>query len=100
MLAVSRLPRDITRGTVLEEIETGSGGTFARLAELGHEPTHHEEIVGAKVSDAHERRALDLGGGPLLTVRRTTWSGGRVVEINDMKMPGDSYELRYGWDVD
>lgn len=99
MLAVSRLPRDITRGTVLEEAETGSGGAFARLAELGYEQTHHEEIVGVKVADAHERQILDLGKSPLLTVRRITWSGQRVVEINDMKMPGDSYELRYSWDA-
>jgi GntR family transcriptional regulator len=99
MLAVSRLPREITRGTALEEVETGPGGAFARLEEQGYEITRHEEIVSARMPDANERQMLDLGGGPVLVVRRRTWSGDRVVEINDMVMSGESYELRYTWDA-
>ncbi|MGW5647230.1 GntR family transcriptional regulator [Saccharopolyspora sp. NPDC003752] len=99
MLAVSRLPREITRGTALEEVETGSGGVFARLEEQGYEITGHEEIVSARMPDANERKLLGLGSCPVLTVRRRTWSGDRVVEVNDMVMSGESYELRYAWDA-
>ncbi|MEV0081877.1 GntR family transcriptional regulator [Saccharopolyspora sp. NPDC050642] len=99
MLAVSRLPREITRGTALEEVETGPGGVFARLEEQGYEITGHEEIVSARMPDANERKLLGLGSGPVLTVRRRTWSGDRVVEVNDMVMSGESYELRYAWDA-
>ncbi|MEU6265752.1 GntR family transcriptional regulator [Saccharopolyspora shandongensis] len=99
MLAVSRLPREITRGTALEEVETGPGGVFARLEEQGYEITGHEEIVSARMPDANERQKLGLGSGPVLTVRRRTWSGDRVVEVNDMVMSGESYELRYAWDA-
>lgn len=99
MLAVSRLPREITRGTPLEEAETGAGGAFARLEELGFEISRHEEVVGARMPDANERQLLDLGSGPVLTVRRRTWSGDRVVEVNDMVMSGVGYELRYAWEA-
>lgn len=99
MLAVSRLPREITRGTALEEVETGAGGSLARLEELGFGIARHEEVVGARMPDANERQLLGLGAGPVLTVRRRTWSGERVVEVNDMVMSGAGYELRYGWDA-
>lgn len=38
--------------------------------------------------------------GALLTIKRTTWSGDRIVEINHMVMPGSMYESRHGWDAD
>ncbi|GAA2774843.1 GntR family transcriptional regulator [Saccharopolyspora taberi] len=100
MLAVSRLPREITRGTVLEEVDTGPGGTLARLEELGFDLASHEEIVGARMPDANEKQLLDLGSGPVLTVQRRTYSGDRVIEVNDMVMSGAGYELRYAWDAD
>lgn len=100
MLAVSRLPRSITEGTSLEQVDTGPGGAFARLEEMGFEITNHEEIVGTRTPSAHERQTLDMPTGALLTVRRLTWSGDRVIEINDMKMAGEGYELRYSWGTD
>lgn len=99
MLAVSRLPRDITRETSLEQVDTGPGGTHARLEELGFELTSHEEIVGAKTASASERSALGIPDGPVLTVQRRTYSHGRVVELNTMVMSATMYELRYSWDA-
>lgn len=100
MLATSRLPRDITRGTALEEVDTGPGGAHARLEDAGFTLTFHEEIVGAKIPTSDERGLLDVAGGALLTVRRLTYSNDRVVEVNDMRMPGSAYELRYSWAAD
>lgn len=101
MLAVSRLPREVTQGTALEQVDTGPGGAHARLIDAGYPLTRHEEIVSAKNANAAERQMLDLPErAALLTVRRLTWSGERVVEINDMVMPGAAYELRYAWDAD
>jgi GntR family transcriptional regulator len=97
MLAVSRLPREISRGTALEQVDTGPGGIFARLEEMGYELTEHEEIVRARMPDADERRLLDIPSGPVLCVQRRTYSHGRVVEVNDMTMPATRYELRYAW---
>lgn len=38
--------------------------------------------------------------GALLTIKRTTWSGDRIVEINHMTMPGSMYESRHAWRAD
>lgn len=100
MLAASRLPRSITEGTALESVDTGPGSATARLDDLGHGATHHEEIISATMANDLERQNLDMERGPLLHVRRTTCSDDRVVEITDMKMPGSAYELRYSWDAD
>ncbi|WP_338597835.1 GntR family transcriptional regulator [Saccharopolyspora sp. SCSIO 74807] len=100
MLATSRLPRRITEGTPLEKVDTGPGGALARLEDLGYGATRYEEIVSAAMAGDLERQSLDMARGPLLHVRRIAWSGDRVVEVNDMKMPGSGYELRYGWDAD
>lgn len=99
-LATSRLPRDITLGTDLERVDTGSGGTHARLDDLGYAPTFHEELNSAKLPDAHERDMFGSDVGALLTIQRTTYSGQRIVEINHMVMPGSMYETRYRWQAD
>lgn len=99
MLATSRLPREITKGTQLEEVDTGPGGAHARLEESGFEITRHEEIVTARVPDTHQRATLGITT-PVLLVQRRTYSGDRIVEINNMVMDGTAYELRYSWDAD
>lgn len=99
MLATSRLPRDITRGSLLEQVDTGSGGAHARLEDLGYPPTYHHEINGARMPRPDEKRVLDIAG-PVLTVRRFTYHEHQVTEINDMVMSGESYETQYGWEAD
>ncbi|MEK8141760.1 UTRA domain-containing protein [Streptomyces sp. M10(2022)] len=42
--AVSYLPAEIADGTPIAEVDTGPGGIYARLAELGHAPKFREEI--------------------------------------------------------
>lgn len=99
MLATSRLPRAITKGTQLEEVDTGAGGAHARLEDLGLAPTFHKEIVTARTPDAHQRSTLGVSG-PVLLVQRRTYSGDRLVEINNMVMDATAYELSYSWDAD
>ncbi|MEB3367430.1 GntR family transcriptional regulator [Saccharopolyspora mangrovi] len=99
-LAVSRLPREITRGTVLEEVTTGPGGAYARIEEMGYELTHFEEIVGGGMATAAERAMLGEQVRAVLRVRRIAYAGEKAVEVNDMVMPADQYELRYSFPAD
>ncbi|MEU6132146.1 UTRA domain-containing protein [Saccharopolyspora sp. NPDC047091] len=99
MLAVSRYPRSITAGTALECTDTGPGGAPARLDELGHGATRYAEVVTIAMATELERRALDIDPAPLLHLRRTTWSGDRVVELTDVKVPALAAELHYTWDA-
>lgn len=96
-LATSRLPRNVTRGTVLETVETGPGGAHARLEE-SHGLTDFAETVSARPATSEERTTL---GCPwVLCVRRVAYSGERILEVNDMTMPADRYELGYRWSAD
>ncbi|GAB3935675.1 hypothetical protein GCM10029976_046260 [Kribbella albertanoniae] len=96
-LATSRLPRDLTEGTQIEQGDTGAGGIHARLEEAGVVLHHHRESVATRMPTAEEAVLLQLPPGvPVLAVRRTTYdTTGRAVEVNDMTLVGNRYELVY-----
>lgn len=93
-LATSYLPKDVTAGTLIEQADTGPGGTYARLEEAGHTLTEFEERIRVRMPTPEESVALHLGAGvPVILVTRLAYSGERVVEVNEMVMAGDRYEL-------
>lgn len=96
-LAVSRLPKSITQGTLIEEVETGPGGSYARLEEAGHKLDHFHEMVRTRMPTQDEAGVLQLPAGiPVLALRRIAYdTNGQAVEVNDMVLAGDRYELSY-----
>ena len=96
-LSTSRLPRDLTRDTPIEEVDSGPGGIYARLEDAGHHLARFAEYVGCRMPDAAEQSALQIAVGvPVLTVTRVAHAD-IPVEVNDMVMAGDRYELSYEW---
>jgi GntR family transcriptional regulator len=97
MTAVSRLPRSLTRGSAIEEVETGAGGTYARLEEAGHRLDHFQEAVSARMPTRDEASVLQLPPGvPVIRVTRVAYAvDGSAVEVNDMTLSSDQYELIY-----
>jgi GntR family transcriptional regulator len=91
--AVSYLPADIVEGSRITEPDSGPGGTYARLAELGFPPDdEYEEEFVARMPEASEADALELlPMTPVVAVRRIATSRGRVVEVNDMLCAADRY---------
>jgi GntR family transcriptional regulator len=79
-LATSYLPADLARGTRLAERDTGPGGIYDRLEEMGHAPLTWTEAITARMPTPAETDALDLAPGvPLLRILRTTTGAtGRV----------------------
>lgn len=94
-LSVSRIPRVLTQGTVLEEGDTGVGGMYARLEESGYRLTEFEETVTAGPSTAHERAALGEDVGTVLRVRRVAYASEQIVEVNDMVLDSRRYEIHH-----
>lgn len=91
--AVSYLPAEIAAGTRIAEPDTGPGGTYARLEELGF-PVDNEfdEDYVARMPEASETVLLKLlPMTPVVQVRRVATSAGRVVEVNDMLCAGDAF---------
>lgn len=101
-LAVSRLPREFTRGTAIEQVDTGPGGAYARLEEAGHVIGRYVEEVGARMPTGEERSTLQLPPGtPVITITRVAYRvDGVALEMNDITMPADRYRLTYEWAAD
>lgn len=99
-LATSHLPAAIAGGTRLEETDTGPGGSYARLEELGHELTHFTEVVSARAPRPREAELLQLPYGfPVLQVVRVAYAGDLPVEVNYMTMSSELYNLVYQIDA-
>lgn len=96
-LATSRLPRSITAGTRIEQADTGKGGSYGLLDELGHRLQRGVEYVSTRPASVEEAAALRLRPGmPVFEVTRVAFTvDDRPVEINDMVMNGERYQLVY-----
>ncbi|MBK1788798.1 GntR family transcriptional regulator [Prauserella cavernicola] len=101
-LAVSRLSRQYTRDTAIEQVDTGEGGAYARLEEAGHLIGSYVENVGARMPTPDETSQLELGPGiPVVTVTRVAYrEDGTPLEMNDMTLPANRYELSYEWSAE
>lgn len=58
--AVSYVPAAIARGTKIAEPDTGPGGIYARLEELGHQLGHFTEEIDVRMPTPAEATALAL----------------------------------------
>lgn len=101
LLATSYLPLPLVAGSAITREDTGPGGTYARLAELGHEPVHFREEIRSRMPSPDEVTQLDLAPGtPVILICRTAFTGqGRAVEVNEMTLDAGSYVLEYDFDA-
>ncbi|MFI6530811.1 GntR family transcriptional regulator [Nonomuraea sp. NPDC050547] len=95
--AVSYLPAVIARGTQIAEPDTGPGGIYARLEEMGHRLDHFDEEIKSRMPLREEVKALRLAPGtPVFHLIRTAFAeDGRALEVCDTVMSSDAYVLAY-----
>jgi GntR family transcriptional regulator len=98
-IARSYLPWDIAEGTALTKADTGAGGTYSRLAELGHAPAEFTETVRVRPPSDDESRALRMDPDQRVfsIVRTARTAEGRPVEVNVIVMPAHQWELAFTW---
>ena len=101
LIATSYLPSDVVADSAITRIDTGPGGTYARLAELGHGPVRFREEIRSRMPSADEAERLALAmGTPVIRIIRTAFAeDGRAVEINEMTLDSASYVLEYDFDA-
>ncbi|MEV7105664.1 GntR family transcriptional regulator [Streptomyces atroolivaceus] len=101
LLATSYLPAFLVAGSAVTREDTGPGGTYARLAELGFGPVHFREEIRSRMPSAAEADELELSAGtPVMLICRTAFADeGRPVEVNEMTLDSASYILEYGFDA-
>jgi GntR family transcriptional regulator len=101
LLSTSYLPAGLVAGTAITRPDTGPGGTYARLAELGHGPVRFREEIRSRMPGAEEVERLALPAGvPVVLIARTAFdSEGLAVEVNEMVLDSSAYVLEYGFDA-
>lgn len=101
-LATSYLPLDVAAGTPIAETDTGPGGTYSRLAELGHAPAVFRESVRVRPADEGEARFFRMDADQrVMVIRRVARTAtGRIIEVNDMVLPAHQWALEYEWDAE
>jgi GntR family transcriptional regulator len=86
-VATSYYPEPLVGGTRIAEADTGDGGVYARLAELGHKPVNFREELRARMPRDAETK--------IVVVRTAYTAEGRAVEVNEMTLDASSYILEY-----
>ncbi|MFJ4519729.1 GntR family transcriptional regulator [Streptomyces sp. NPDC088810] len=101
LLATSYLPTSVVAGSAITQEDTGPGGTYARLAELGYKPVHFREEIRSRMPSKDEAAQLSMSSGtPVILICRTAFADeGRPVEINEMTLDAASYILEYDFDA-
>jgi GntR family transcriptional regulator len=96
-IATSFVPWKLAKGTAMTRANTGPGGIYARLEEVGHHLGRFTEEVTARMPSPEEARALRLRAGvPVMTVLRVAFDrAGDAVEVCDTVMAADRYVLSY-----
>ncbi|CAL9520683.1 GntR family transcriptional regulator [Streptomyces sp. enrichment culture] len=102
LLATSYLPLSLVAGSAITQEDTGPGGTYARLTELGYEPVHFREEIRSRMPSPDEMTQLSMAPGtPVILISRTAFTDqGRPVEVNEMTLDAASYVLEYDFDAD
>ncbi|MFK0223400.1 GntR family transcriptional regulator [Streptomyces vinaceus] len=101
MLATSFLDAGLAAGTRIAEPDSGPGGIYARLADLGRKPVRFREEVRSRMPGAEEVERLGLASGtPVVLVSRTAFTAeGLAVEVNEMTLDASAYVLEYAFDA-
>lgn len=97
MWARSYLPADVVAGTAIEKHDTGPGGVFARLAELGLTMAIFSEEVEVRRPLPEEQKHLKIGADEPVAriVRMNATAEERILEITDMVAVGEAYRFRW-----
>ncbi|WP_043479836.1 GntR family transcriptional regulator [Streptomyces collinus] len=101
MIAESYLPQSLVTGSPITQADTGPGGIYARLRDLGHAPARFREEVRVRMPTAEEatRLAIPTERSVIKLARTAFDSKGRAVEINEMTMDSAAYVLDYEFDA-
>lgn len=100
-IADSYYPWSIVKGNAaLLREDTGKGGSYSRLADLGYAPVRFSEDVAVRMPNDTEQRTLEIEASqPVFEIWHVAYAeADRPVEVCIHVMPGYLWNLRYDWD--
>ncbi|WP_253761011.1 GntR family transcriptional regulator [Hamadaea flava] len=98
-LADSYYPWALVKNSNLTEPDVGKGGSYGRLADLGHGPVRFTEDINVRMPTDDERRRLEIEPTlPVFEITHVAYAeGDQPVSVTIHVMPGHLWTLRYGW---
>lgn len=98
-LADTYLPAELAEKAGVTEPDTGSGGTYSRLGDIGRNPIHFSEEVICRGATSDEAAFLDMElNQPVFEVLLVASDAEhRPVAITQHVMAGHQWRLRYQW---
>jgi GntR family transcriptional regulator len=95
-LATSYFSRSLTRGTVIESEDTGPGGVFACLHQLGYRVSRHvERVTSGSMEDEEAVRFGRIDRPIVFRIARATISGHVVLGVIHIVALAERFELCY-----
>ncbi|TDD54622.1 GntR family transcriptional regulator [Nonomuraea terrae] len=84
----------------LLQVDTGPGGMYSRLEEIGHPVGEFEDSVSCRLPNAAEQEVLEIPASePVLTIWRRAYDvNGRILDVTHRVVVGSRHEqiYRYG----
>jgi GntR family transcriptional regulator len=80
--------------------DAGPGGSYERLADIGHGPARFTEDITVRMPTEDEQKTLELEPTqPVFQIWHVAYDGkDKPVEVCIHVMPGHLWNLHYGWD--
>jgi GntR family transcriptional regulator len=100
-LADTHVALDLARRAGIDKPDTGRGGMYSRLADIGLPVSRFTEEVTCRPWTEREARALALDDGqPVFQIANTTWTtDGTPTSVTYHVMPGHQWALHYEWEA-
>lgn len=87
---------DVVRGTPVADVDTGVGGSYARLEERGHRLTRFREEISLRMPTPQESRLLQLNKGvPVGELHRIAFTDSGPLEVLTSVLAGDRHIFTY-----
>jgi GntR family transcriptional regulator len=98
----SWIPWEIARNTQLTERDTGPGGSYSRLAELGYPIARFTERVTVRTPDPEEEAFLRLSEEQKVfeIFHTALLEDGRPIEVTIHCLPVHQWVLDYAWPIE
>jgi GntR family transcriptional regulator len=95
--AVSWIPLDLAKNTLIMQADTGPGGIYARLEERGIRLERFVEEIASRMPSPQESHELRVRPGiPVFVITRVAYDqDGRAVEVCETVARSDRYVLSY-----
>lgn len=102
LLAISYVPWTIAEKAGITQVDTGPGGSYSRLADIGLGPVRFSEDVRVRIPTAEEESFFSLSEAQqVFEIVHISWlADGRAIEYRVDTLPTFQWIMHFEWDAE